>query len=128
LIQRQFATTVVEIDPAIYDAAKEYFGFPSLNLADGDGHRIFLEDARAWTRKRRSAIKDTDDFSPPAKALDDATVEKDAEASLLFDVVIHDCFTGGGVPEHVFTVEFLDDLKAILRPHGVVAVVSFFLA
>jgi spermidine synthase len=117
LIKHRFSTTVIEIDPAIYDVAKEYFGLPSLDSVDDGDHHIFLEDARAWIRKRRLLVKDTPD---------DAATERGAKASLLFDVVIHDCFTGGGVPEHLFTVEFWNDLKAILTPHGVVAVVSSF--
>jgi len=40
----------------------------------------------------------------------------------LFDIIVHDCFSGGGVPQHIFTVEFWEDLKAIISPEGVVAV------
>lgn len=45
----------------------------------------------------------------------------------LYDIVVHDCFSGGAVPKHIFTLEFWDDLKAIMNPEGVLAVVSFFL-
>ena len=44
----------------------------------------------------------------------------------LYDIVVHDCFSGGAVPKQIFTSEFWDDLKAIMNPEGVIAVVSFF--
>lgn len=90
------ATTIVEIDPAVYTAARQYFGLPD----PGEGN-IFLEDARGWVAQRGRST-----------------------SSKPFDIVIHDCFSGGGVPEHIFTVEFWEDLKGILSPEGVVAVVS----
>jgi spermidine synthase len=94
-------TTIVEIDPAVYDAARLYFGLP-----DHPAANLFLEDARAWAARRRASIGS-------------------GKAHPLFDIVVHDCFSGGGVPEHIFTVEFWDDLKAALHPEGVVVVVRF---
>lgn len=47
-----------------------------------------------------------------------------ANTEKLYDIVVHDCFSGGGVPKHIFTVEFWEDLKTIVSPEGVVAVVS----
>jgi hypothetical protein len=40
-------------------------------------------------------------------------------------MVVHDCFSGGGVPQHMFTMEFWDDLKSVIHEDGVVAVVSY---
>ncbi|KAJ7811131.1 spermidine synthase [Mycena olivaceomarginata] len=91
-------TTIVEIDPAVYDAARLYFGLP-----DHPATNLFLEDARAWAARRRASIGS-------------------GKAHPLFDIVVHDCFSGGGVPEHIFTLEFWDDLKAALHPEGVVVV------
>jgi spermidine synthase len=42
----------------------------------------------------------------------------------LYDIVVHDCFSGGAVPKHIFTLEFWKDLKMIMNPEGVLAVVS----
>lgn len=39
-----------------------------------------------------------------------------------FDIVVHDCFSGGGVPAHLFTSEFWADLKPLLADRGIVAV------
>ena len=95
-----FGTTVVEIDPAVYDAARTYFG-----LDDPGEGRVFLQDARGfiWHRKRR--LESGEDLPK-------------------FDVVVHDVFSGGGVPGHLFTSEFWNDLKDTMKEDGVVVVVS----
>ncbi|RDB19898.1 hypothetical protein Hypma_012759 [Hypsizygus marmoreus] len=92
------STTIVEIDPAVYDAARTYFGLPD----PGPG-KVFLEDARSWVANQRASIQA-------------------GNKEVLYDFVVHDCFSGGGVPEHIFTMEFWDDLKAVIQPDGVVVV------
>ena len=94
-IRHGISTTIVEVDPAVYDAARKWFGLPD----PGPG-KVFIEDARAWAANQ--AVHKGD----------------------LYDVVIHDCFSGGGVPEHIFTVEFWNDLKAVMAPDAVFVVVS----
>ncbi|KAG6903427.1 hypothetical protein C0995_005450 [Termitomyces sp. Mi166 len=97
-IRHKVPITIVEIDPAVYDAARTYFGLPD----PGPG-RVFLEDARAWVERER-------------KKAEIGKTER------LYDFVVHDCFSGGGVPGHIFTLEFWQDLKTIMQPEGVVAV------
>jgi hypothetical protein len=92
--------TVVEIDPAVYDAARTYFGLPDL----GEG-RVFLQDARGFVLNRKQKLESGEDLAK-------------------FDVVIHDVFSGGGVPGHIFTLEFWNDLKDTMKEDGVVVVVS----
>lgn len=94
--------TVIEIDPAVYNASRQYFGLPDL-----DSDRVFLEDARAVVAEKRRSMQQ----------YGHSNVEK-------YDYVVHDCFSGGGVPAHLFTLQFWEDLKAIINPEGVVAVVS----
>jgi predicted membrane-bound spermidine synthase len=91
--------TIVEIDPAVYDAARTFFGLP-----DPGPSKVFLEDAKSWVATQRGSF--------PAGS-------KEAR----YDFVVHDLFSGGGVPEQLFTLEFWEDLKAILTPEGVVVVV-----
>ncbi|KAF8351198.1 spermidine synthase [Amanita rubescens] len=86
------STTIVEIDPAVYNAARRYFGVPD----PGPG-RVFLEDARDWVSRRE-------------------------KTGALFDFVVHDCFSGGGVPEHIYTLEFWNDLNTLVEPEGTVVV------
>lgn len=99
-------TTIVEIDPAVYDAAKRFFGLPA-----PEPNKLFLEDARLWVRERRLQ-------------LENETAVAAGDAPELFDMIVHDCFSGGGVPPHMFTLQFWEDLKAVMQPDGVVAVVS----
>lgn len=42
-----------------------------------------------------------------------------------YDYIIHDVFTGGAEPIELFTVEFLDSLKDILKHDGVIAIVGY---
>ena len=95
-MKHNLSTTIVEIDPAVYTAARRFFAMPD----PGPG-RVFLQDARSWVEKQTTVIQDDD----------------------LFDIVIHDCFSGGGVPQHIFTLEFWDGLKALMHANGVIAVV-----
>jgi spermidine synthase len=101
-MRHQISTTIVEIDPAVYNAARTFFGFPD----PGPG-KVFLEDARAWSAKQRANIEA-------------------GRQETLFDIVVHDCFSGGGVPQHVFTIEFWDHLKATMHPEGILVVVKLF--
>ena len=41
-----------------------------------------------------------------------------------YDYIIHDVFTGGVEPIELFTEEFLMDLRNLLSPNGVIAIVS----
>lgn len=98
----------MEIDPIVYEAARRYFG-----LAVPEPGHLFLEDARQWVYERRVQTEhhggeDSITSEPPP----------------LFDIVIHDCFSGGGVPSHIFTVDFWRDLRGTMKSDGVVAVVS----
>ncbi|KAI6130337.1 S-adenosyl-L-methionine-dependent methyltransferase [Pisolithus croceorrhizus] len=99
LAQHGISTTLLEVDPAVYYAARRYFGLKH----PGDDN-VFLEDARGWL-ERRVATLSASPSNPPK-----------------FDMVVHDCFSGGGVPEHLYTIEFWNELRAIMTPSGVVAV------
>ena len=44
-----------------------------------------------------------------------------------WDFIIHDVFTGGSVPSHLFTTEMWTATKAVLADNGVVAVVNISL-
>lgn len=102
LIKQGVAVTITEIDPAVYHAARQYFGLSrpaSVNLADA---ALVVQD-------RASAIVSAGRL--PSK--------RDQ-----FDFVVHDCFTGGSVPAELFTREFWWDLALGLKTDGVVVVVS----
>ncbi|ESK94483.1 spermine spermidine synthase [Moniliophthora roreri MCA 2997] len=96
--------TIVEIDPAVYEAARRFFGVPD----PGEGN-AFLEDAGAWVAARATQRRNVTD-----------TFEKDTED--LYDIVVHDCFSGGGVPQHLYTIEFWENLKTLVKDDGVVVI------
>lgn len=41
-----------------------------------------------------------------------------------YDYIIHDVFTGGAEPVALFTLEFFENLNALLKTEGVIAIVS----
>ena len=87
------STDTLEIDPAVADAAVDFFGF----IPTG---QTIVGDARYEIRHLKGP----------------------------YDLIIHDCFTGGSEPAHLLTVETLTQLQGLLSDHGILALnfVSFF--
>ena len=79
-------TDTLEIDPAVAQAASDYFGFKP-------NGKIIVGDARYEIRH----------LTGP------------------YDLIIHDCFTGGSEPSHLLTVETLQQLQHLLAPQGIMA-------
>lgn len=52
------------------------------------------------------------------------TAELVDESPQSYDYIVHDVFTGGAEPVDLFTLEFLQGLAALLKPDGVIAIVS----
>ena len=77
-------TDTLEIDPAVAQAATDYFGFTPNGKA-------IVGDARYEIRH----------LTGP------------------YDLIIHDCFTGGSEPAHLLTVETLQQLQGLLSPGGI---------
>ena len=50
------------------------------------------------------------------------------ESSRKWDFIVHDVFTGGSVPAHLFTKEMWSAIKAVLADNGVIAVVFLSLS
>ncbi|RKF64378.1 putative spermine spermidine synthase family protein [Erysiphe neolycopersici] len=90
LIEHGIDTTIVEIDPVVYDFAQKHFSLPK-------NHTVIIADAVSYTAE---------------------LVQKGQK----YDYIIHDVFTGGAEPLELFTVEFIQDLSAVLKPGGVVAI------
>jgi spermidine synthase len=85
----------VEIDPAVEKIAIEYFDY-----TPGPNTTDFISDGRVFVKR----------------ALDD--VEK-------YDLVMLDAFEADYIPEHMLTREFLEEVKSIMTPDGVVAANTF---
>ncbi|KAI9832173.1 MAG: hypothetical protein M1819_004524 [Sarea resinae] len=94
LIAHGINTTIVEIDPVVYEFATKYFELPP-------NHIPVIEDATAYVdRARKNNVKSGRDY----------------------DYIIHDVFTGGAEPIELFTPEFLSGLRDLLKPNGVIAI------
>ncbi len=78
----------IELDPAVVDAAKTFFGFE-----EGGNQRVITRDARVQIKVfRKDNVK--------------------------YDIVMLDAFTGGTIPYHLMTKEFFQECRDILAPDG----------
>jgi spermidine synthase len=140
LNQHNVSLTIVELDPLVYQFARDYFGLHRLQLrveslepvapssppvnsthlhgeqideqTEGRDGIVYLEEARQWVQKRVRSLA-----TGRPVTVGDSRFEK-------FDYVIHDVFSGGSVPAHLFSAEFWAEAKASLREDGVIAVVG----
>ncbi len=86
---------VVEIDPAIVRVAHDYFAF------QGDAHvHIVVQDGRAYVRQT-------------------------LRGPLRYDLVMLDAYERQYIPEHMLTREFLQEMRGLLTPGGIVAANTF---
>lgn len=86
---------VVEIDPAIVRVARDYFSFQ----ADARVH-IIVQDGRAYVRQ---ALR----------------------GSRRYDLIMLDAYERQYIPEHMLTREFLQEVRGLLVPGGIVAANTF---
>jgi spermidine synthase len=89
------AIDVVEIDGAVDRIARQYFDFKP-----GPRTRVFIEDGRVF-------------------------VKRAARDPVRYDLVMLDAFEADYIPEHMLTQEFLQEVKAIMTPNGVLAANTF---
>lgn len=94
MIAHGIDTTIVEIDPVVYEFAIQYFHLPS-------NHTSVIDDAMYFVGKALAA----------------------GPEQYSYDYIIHDVFTGGAEPVSLFTEGFLAGLRDLLKPEGVVAIV-----
>jgi spermidine synthase len=86
---------IVEIDEAVRRVAIEYFDF-----AESDKVKVIVRDARVYIKR--------------------AGIQKRK-----YDMIILDAFTGDYIPEHLTTMEFLEEVKALLNEDGVLVANTF---
>jgi len=86
---------IVEIDPAVHRAAKEYFGFP-------EDRRLTVHEMDARVFVKRALKKGSQ-----------------------YDLIVLDAFNGDYIPEHLLTQEFLEEVKPLLSEKGVLAANTF---
>jgi spermidine synthase len=86
---------VVEIDPAVTRVARSYFRF-----VPGANTSVIEEDGRAYVKRAVRARKS-------------------------YDLVMLDAYDHEYIPEHLLTREFLQEVKSLLKPGGIVAANTF---
>lgn len=88
----QLTTDTLEIDPAVAEAAVDFFNYQPTG-------RAIVGDARYEIRHLKGP----------------------------YDLIIHDCFTGGSEPAHLLTLETLQQLHSLMTEEGILALnfVSF---
>jgi spermidine synthase len=86
---------VVEIDPAVVRVATRYFDF-----APDDKTRVIESDGRVYVKR---ALRD----------------------QRRYDLIMLDAFDHEYIPEHLLTQEFLQEVKSLLTPQGVLAANTF---
>lgn len=104
MMRHNISTTLVEIDETVYEAARKYFALP-----EPEPGKLILKDARRWLRERASGFE--------------AEAGKGETTQELYDYVIHDVFSGGSLPSLLFTQEFWNNTKEVMKRDGVLAVV-----
>ena len=82
---------VVEIDPAIVRVAKEYFQYNPTPKVT-----MTVQDGRLFVKRAK-------------------------ERRVKYDLILLDAFGESYIPTHMMTVQFLEEVRAILAPDGVVA-------
>jgi len=85
----------VEIDPAVVEVAKKYFG-----LNTSAQFTVHIQDARVWTKRAQRALRK-------------------------YDIIILDAFNGEYIPEHLMTQEFLQEIQSLLSKRGVLVANTF---
>lgn len=93
LVSHGIKTTVVEIDPAVYEFAQKHFQLK-------ENQPAVIEDAVKYTTRAANETKE------------------------VYDYIVHDVFTGGAEPVNLFTLEFFQNLYTLLKPDGVIVIVS----
>ncbi len=86
---------IVEIDPAVVSVAEQFFDFRA-----GGNTRVFVQDARVFTRR---AVRD----------------------GQRYELILLDTFDGDYIPEHLMTLEYLQQTRRLLAPNGVLAANTF---
>lgn len=108
--------TIVEIDPVVYEYAFRFFNMQRQPrfVQNGTNYlhppsepQTHFMDAREFVHKRASLLQGI----------------RPMKESMRYDFIVHDVFSGGMVPTHLFTTEFWEEAKVVMKLNGIIAVV-----
>lgn len=85
----------VDIDPVVVKLAKKYFDY-----RENEKVKTVIQDGRVYVKR--------------------AILKKEN-----FDWIVLDAFNGDYIPEHLMTKEFLDEVKSLLTPNGILTANTF---
>ncbi|WP_223671167.1 spermidine synthase [Kangiella shandongensis] len=88
--------TSVEIDPVVTEMAKKYFNYTD----DGAQYKTHVRDGRVFVKRAQ---------------------RKDQR----YDFILLDAFNSDYIPEHMMTKEYLEEVKSILKPGGIIMANTF---
>lgn len=86
---------VLEVDQAVVNVAKEFFDYE-----EDERHQVHVVDARVFIK--RAGLQGRQ-----------------------YDYIVLDAFSGEYIPEHLLTLEFLQEVRALLSENGVVVANTF---
>lgn len=86
---------IVEVDEAVARVAKDYFYFE-----ETDNMRVFIDDGRPFIK--RAGMR-----------------------GVKYDYIILDAFSGDYIPEHMLTLEFLEEVKTVMTEDSVLVANTF---
>ncbi len=123
-VNRLIYQDIVALIPAIKPSIKK-----ALLIGQGAGHMAMT------LRDRYGIVTDTLEidpavaeaatthfgFKPNGKAIVGDARYEIRHLTGPYDLIIHDCFTGGSEPSHLLTVETLQQLQGLLAPEGILA-------
>lgn len=139
LAQHGINLTLVEIDPAVYEFARDYFGVGE----DVDAGEVVLDDAVRWVERQEAQggkVRSVLHGAPLVQRLRRLTHVRFRSCSTTSfttscvspcacsspphprsDLARTRQFTGGAVPSTLFTLPFLTRLASLLHPSGILA-------
>lgn len=89
---------VAEIDPDIPPVAEKFLGFK-----EDENLKVYVDDGRMFIKKQLRR-----------------------QPAVQYDIIVLDAFNGDYIPFHLMTKEFLEEVKGVLAPDGVVVANVFF--
>lgn len=118
LIKQGYDVSVLEIDPAIYDAAVGFFGLDP-NITS------YIMDATEWISQYQEQASAENEN---ALVKDEKHQNSDNSTDLKrYDIVIHDFFSSGNGPQHLLTPSTFSTLRdMILVPDSGLLVVNLY--
>ncbi|AOE49448.1 spermidine synthase [Kangiella sediminilitoris] len=88
--------TSVEIDEVVADMARKYFSYTD----EGEQYKTHIRDGRVFVKRAQ---------------------RKDQR----YDFILLDAFNSDYIPEHMMTKEYLEEVKSILKPGGIIMANTF---